>query len=61
MALPPEQFAEIGGIGFLLHPFGNARHSVRVGSFGGFIFPYLALRLKPVLNRVVFAAALPLI
>jgi hypothetical protein len=61
MALPPEQFAKIGGIGFLLHSFGNARHAVRVGSFGRFIFPDLALRLEPVPNRVVFAAALSLI
>jgi len=61
MVLPPERFAEIGGIDFYLHSFGNARRAVRVGSFGGLIFPDLSLRLEPVLNRVALAAALPLI
>ncbi|MGP8107184.1 MAG: NAD(P)-binding domain-containing protein [Desulfobaccales bacterium] len=37
------------------------RGSVHVGSFGGLIFPDLSFRLEPVLNRVAFAAALPLI
>jgi len=44
-----------------LYSFGNVRRAIRVGSFGGFIFLNLPLRLEPVLNRVVFAAALPLI
>jgi hypothetical protein len=39
----------------------NERGAVHVGSFGGLIFPDLSLRLEPVLNRVAFAAALPLI
>ena len=37
------------------------RGAIRVGSFGGLIFPDLSLRLEPVLNRVAIAAALLLI
>jgi len=59
--LPPERFAEIGGIDFHLQSFRNARRPVRVGSFGGLIFPNLSLRLEPVLNSVAIAAALPLV
>ena len=58
MVLPLERFAEIGGIDFHLHSFGNARRAVRAGSFSGLIFPDLALRLEPVLNRVAFASSL---
>ena len=57
MVLPPERFAEIGGIDFHLHSFGNARRAVRVGSFGGLIFPDLSLRLKPVLTCLAIATA----
>jgi hypothetical protein len=61
MVLPSEPFAEIGRIYFHLHSFGNARRAVRGGSSWELIFPDLSLRLEPVLNRVAFAAALPLI
>ncbi len=40
---------------------GFASRAVCVGLFEGLIVPDLSLRLEPVLNRVAFAAALPLI
>jgi hypothetical protein len=59
MVLPPERFAEIRGIDFHLHSFGNARRVVPVCLFMGFIFPNLPLRLPPVLNcSTVLAASL---
>jgi hypothetical protein len=61
MVLPPERFVETGEIDLYFQFFGNDRRAVRVGSFGGLIFPNLPLRLIPVLSRVAFAAALPLV
>jgi hypothetical protein len=53
--MPPERFAEMGGICFYSHTFVQAGHVVRVCSFGGFrfgfgfIFPNLSLRFLLVL------------
>jgi hypothetical protein len=38
MVLPPEKVAEISGIDFHLHPFGDARSIVRICLFMGFSF-----------------------
>lgn len=57
MVLPIERFAEIGGIDFHLQFLCNPRRAVRVGSFGGLIFPNLPLRLKPVSTCLAIAAA----
>jgi hypothetical protein len=51
MVLPPERFAEIGGIDFHLLSFGHVSRVVRTGLFFGFRFWSLLLRLVRFLNR----------
>jgi hypothetical protein len=55
--LPPGRFADIGGIAFHLHSFGNALCAVRVGSFGGLSLMASMITDRPGVISAMDAAA----